>query len=439
MAASCRRSGRWNELRQLFEGGIMRNRRFVVPCLLAGLLAAQSATATSFGLFQHGGRAMGQAGAFTARASEPSAVTHLDGLQIQAGLDFRNSETEYSSSTGSFSSKHIIDFPPALYLTWKPGRGPFAFGLGLDAPFWYKNIWEPRLFPGRFRQREFELTVFELHPVLAYDLGAGWSLGGGLRYVAGDLEQDDNVLVSVPFQGLVLPVELERNASAEVDDVAWDLALHYAAPSWGWGAVYRSQVDLKGDGDVSYEARDLVVPGLEAPVRQRFSDGRASQAFELPREIHGGIWYAPYPELRIELDTAWQSWSSLESTAVTYTPNPVGGGPTVQTRREWDDTLSLRLGLEGNITDNFLLFGGVASEPSPVPDKTVEPGFPKGDALVYALGFSYNFPTLSFDVGYSYHTHDERDARSQEPQRPTVRGSYSGDEQVWGFSARWRL
>jgi len=423
----------------------MRN-RFVVPCLLAGLLAAQSAAATSFGLFQHGGRAMGQAGAFTARASEPSAVTYnpaaitqLDGLQIQAGLDFRNSETEYSSSTGSFSSKHIIDFPPALYLTWKPGSGPFAFGLGLDAPFWYKNIWEPRLFPGRFLQREVELTVFELHPVVAYDLGAGWSLGGGLRYVAGNLKQDDNALVGIISQGQTVQVELERNAETDVDDLAWDLALHYAAPSWGLGAVYRSKVDLTGDGDVHYEPRDVPVAGLEEVIRRLYPSGSARQAFELPREIRGGIWYAPYPELRIELDTAWQSWSSLESTAITYTPNRLGDGPTVQTRRDWDDTLSLRLGLEGNITDNVLLFGGVASEPSPVPDETAEPGFPKGDALVYAFGFSYSFPKLSFDVGYSYHQHDERGARSQEPQRPAVRGSYSGDEQVWGFSARWRL
>ena len=38
----------------------MRNRRFILPCLLAGFLAAQTAAATSFGLFQHGGRAMGQ-------------------------------------------------------------------------------------------------------------------------------------------------------------------------------------------------------------------------------------------------------------------------------------------------------------------------------------------------------------------------------------------
>ena len=424
----------------------MRNRRFVVPCLLAGILAAGPAAATSFGLFQHGGRAMGQAGAFTARASDPSAltynpaaITHLEGLQFQAGLDFRNAEIEYDSATGSFGSKHFIDFPPAAYLTWKPGEGPFAFGLGLDSPFWYKNEWEARLFPGRFLTRKVELTVFELHPVIAYELGGGWSVGGGIRYVAGSLEQDGNVLVGVLVPGpLLLPVELERNTSADVDDLTWDLAVHYAAPFWGLGAVYRHQTELKGSGKVSYTPRDLLVPGLAEPVRQRFPNGRASQAFELPREIRGGVWYAPYPELRLELDASWQSWSSLESTAITYNPDPVGDGPTVETPRDWDDTLSLRLGLEGNITDDFLLYGGLAQEPSPVPDRTVEPGFPKGDALVYAAGFSYNFPAISFDLGYSYHTHDSRGARNQEPD-PRVNGSYSGDEQVWGFSVRWRL
>jgi long-chain fatty acid transport protein len=124
---------------------------------------------------------------------------------------------------------------------------------------------------------------------------------------------------------------------------------------------------------------------------------------------------------------------------VTYSPDPVGDGPTVETPRDWDDTVSLRLGAEGNVTDAFMLFGGVAMEPSPVPDDTVEPGFPKGDALVYGLGFSYSFPAISFDVGYSYHQHDERGARGQEPQRPNVSGTYSGDEQVWGFAVRWRL
>jgi long-chain fatty acid transport protein len=424
----------------------MRNPRFLLPCLLAGLLVAETAAATGFGLFQHGGRAIGQAGAFTARASDPSAVfynpaaiTRLDGLQIQAGLDFRNVNLDYASATGEFSAKHIIDFPPSAYLTWKPGDGPFAFGIGLDAPYWYKTDWEPRLFPGRFLQRRFELTVFELHPVMAYDLGEGWSIGGGVRYVSGKLEQEENALVTVPFQGQNVTVELERNADTDVDDLAWDLALHYAAPAWGWGTVYRSAVDLKGDGDVSYRPRDVALAGLDPVVRQRFPNGSARQAFEIPREIRGGIWYAPYPELRLEVDASWQSWSSLENTAVTYSPNTLGDGPTVETPRDWDDTISLRLGIEGNVTDAFMLYGGAAFEPSPVPGGTIEPGFPQGDALVYAFGFSYSFPHLSFDVGYSFHDYDDRGARGQELQRPNLSGTYSGFEQVWGASARWRL
>jgi long-chain fatty acid transport protein len=395
---------------------------------------------------------MGQAGAFTARAPEPSAVTYnpaaitrLEGFQTQAGLDFNSAQDQYESATGSFSANHIIQFPPSLYLTWKPGNGPIALGLGLDAPFYYNLDWQPVFFPGRFVTRRFELRVYELHPVLAYDLGEGWSLGGGVRYVAGSLDQEDNarLLFSASPPGTIpqpVLVEVERNASSDVDAVAWDLAVHYAAPAWGWGAVYRGPVRLKGNGDVDYAARDVPpgIPGLDAAIRARLVDGSTRQSFEIPREIRSGIWYAPYPELRLELDASFQTWSSLEATDVTYDPDAFGDGPKVTTRRDWDDTVSLRLGVEGDITDNFMLYGGIASEPSPVPGNTLEPGFPRGDALVYAIGFSYDFPRISFDVGYSLHDHDDRGASGQEPFNPGRSGTYSSSDQVWGFSVRWR-
>lgn len=417
--------------------------RFVLLCLLAGLLPADFASASGFGLFQHGGRAMGQAGAFTARASEPSAVTYnpaaitqLPGLQLQAGLDFGNPLTDYTSSTGSFSAKHIIDFPPALYLTWKAWEAPVALGIGLDSPFWYRMEWLPALFPGRFLARTFELRVAELHPVLAYDLGEGWSVAGGFRYVYGSLEQGDNEALQVTHQGQVFNVEVERTSDADVDAFAWDLAVHYAAPSWGWGGVFRSPARLKGNGNVGYDLRDLPNPALEPVLRNFLQPGSARQAFEIPREIRAGTWFAPYPELRIELDLAYQSWSSLEETSVTFSPDPLRDSPLV-TPRDWEDTLAVRLGLEGNITDDFLLFGGVGYEPSPVSGDTIEPGFPRGDATVYAAGFTYNFPQVSFDVGYSFHDHDSQGASRQEPD-PRVSGSYDATAQVWGFSVRWR-
>ena len=425
--------------------------RLVSLCLVAGLACAGHVSASGFGLFQHGGRAIGQVGAFTARGSEPSAVyynpaaiTRLEGFQVQAGLDFSNSTDKYESSTGEFSARHIIDFPPALYATWRSG-GPWALGIGLDVPFWYRTDWDPALFPARFRAREHEVRVAEIHPVIAYDLGEGWSVGGGVRYIFGNLTQGNSALRTVQYippsgPSSLVEIEIERTADADVDALAWDLALHYEAPEWGWGTVFRSNAELKGNGKATYDPRSTGIPSLDAQAEQFFRDGRARQAFEIPRELRGGIWYAPYPELRLEVDASWQSWSSLEETAVTWSPDPVIGttSATYLTPRDWDDTLSLRLGLEGNITDPLMIYGGVAWEPSPVPGGTLEPGFPRGDALVYAAGVSYSLPNISFDLGYSFHDHDSRGASGQELKNPGVNGSYSAFSQVWGFSVRRR-
>ncbi|HVG07081.1 MAG TPA: outer membrane protein transport protein [Thermoanaerobaculia bacterium] len=433
----------------------MRQRRLVSLCLAAvlaaGLANTGRASAAGFGLFQHGGRALGQAGAFTARASEPSAIyynpaaiTQLEGFQVQAGLDFFNSEDKYQSATGSFSAKHIIEFPPALYATWSSKDGPWAVGIGLDAPFWYRLDWFPVNFPARFKTSLAEVRVAELHPVIAYDLGDGWSFGGGLRYVFGTLEQGNSLILTaiVPAApgGPVVPIQLEGefDSGADVDALAWDVAIHYADPSWGWGAVYRSNAELKGSGDVDFELRPIGHAAAEAQLEQRFGNGRARQAFEIPRELRGGVWFAPYPELRLEADASWQSWSSLEATAVTYSFPAATDSRVVLTPRDWDDTLSLRLGAEGNITDPLMIYGGIAWEPSPVSGRTVEPGFSRGDALVYAAGISYSLPNISFDLGYSFHDHDRQGASAQELLHPGVNGSYNSSSQVWGFSIRRR-
>ena len=69
--------------------------------LAAALSAPSPAPAGAWGNTQHGGRATGQAGAFVARASDPSAVSYnpaglssLGGFQILGGLDFSNATDE---------------------------------------------------------------------------------------------------------------------------------------------------------------------------------------------------------------------------------------------------------------------------------------------------------------------------------------------------------
>lgn len=422
--------------------------------LLVGLVFALAApvpgAAAGFGLFQHGARAIGQAGALTARGHEPSTVTYnpaamtrLPGLQLQAGLDFSNAEDRYTSASGTHEAKHTIQFPPAVYLTWRTPQDytPIAFGLGLDSPYWHNQDWHSALFPGRFLTRRFSLEVFELHAAMAYEFSEGWSLGGGVRYLTGSLEQADNAFadVFVPSLSRTVPVEIQRDADADVDALGWDLALHYAAPSWGWGTVLRSEAELEGNGEVKYAPRDVAISEVLPLVAARFVPGRAGQSFTLPWELRAGTWFAPYPELRLEVDIAYQNWSTLEDTVITFSPDPLlGTGETVR-ERNWKDTVSVRLGAEGEITDSFQLFGGIGWEPSPVRGNTVEPGFPRDDAYVYAAGFAYNFPHISFDLAYSFHDHGSRGASEQEPRSPDISGSYTGREQAWGFSARWRF
>ena len=402
-------------------------------------------------LFQHGGQGSAQVGAFAARVAGPMSVTYnpaavarLDGWQFQAGLDFTAPRDDYASATGSFAQDHLITEAPAVYATYHvpEDRHPFAFGLGFENVSWYLADWAPVLFPGRYLTRRQELVLWSVHPVVAYELGERWSVGGGVRYYFGKLGEGNDQRLPVPGQGGQLyQVEVNREARASVDGFAFDLGLHYARDAWGWGLVADSGAELEGSGDVRYEARDIPTdPVLRSRLDALLARGNTRQSFDLPWEIRTGWWVAPYPELRLELDLAWMGWSVVDQTEISYQPNPFAGnsGSTERRRRDWDDTLSVRLGVEGDLNARWGLSGGLAWEPSPVPGATLEPGFARGDAWVVGLGFGYQLERVSFALGYSRFFYEDRGASGQELERPLQGGTYESQDQVWAFSASWR-
>jgi long-chain fatty acid transport protein len=418
---------------------------------LALLAAGVAPAAASSPLqFQHGGRATGQVGAFVARSSQPvavaynpAAITRLPGLQGQMGFDFTAPREDYLSPAGTHPSKHIITHVPALYFTWHlpEDRYPFALGLGIDTKSWHFVDFRTALFPGRFLTRRQEMTLFDFHPVVAYELGERWSVGGGLHYYYGTLAEGTNRFVDVLGATGLHRIEVERLAEARVDGIAVDLGLHFAGRGWGWGLVFDSGTEISGSGNVDYRARDVPAdPLLEARLEDLLRRGRSRQRFELPWELRTGMWLALTSRLRTEVDLVYLGWSALETTTVTYRPDPFSNtAERTETRnRDWDDTLSLRLGLEGDLGPSWLLYGGLAWEPTPVPAERLEPGFPRGDAWVYALGLSYRYRTTSIDVGYSFHDHANRRALRQELQNPGAEGTYKARNQVWAFSLSWR-
>src|SRR5688572_27796951 len=249
-------------------------------------LAPLPAAAAGFGLFQHGGRGAAQVGALTGRADDPSALTYnpagitrLKGGQLQAGLDFGVAEDDFRDVTGSYSATHHINFPPALYLTYGPRKADsgWAVGLGLDAPFWNTNDWQPALFPRATSSRKWTVEIFELHPVLAYAVDERWSFAVGFRYLRGELEDAHRT----PLAAIFAPdssfvVFGEHSSQADVDGWGYDFALHYDQPSWGWGAV------LRGEGRGLEPERDA-----RRGLRAALAGGRGRDLGGLPREPPG--------------------------------------------------------------------------------------------------------------------------------------------------------
>ncbi len=416
--------------------------------LWIALLLPGAAGADLFGRPQRGGRATGQAGAFVARADDPAAVAYnpaaivrLEGFELLAGLDFEAPTDGHASSSGTYSATHTIQFPPALYATWRPAGASWALGGGIDAPLWRLTDWDNALYAGRFTARRSEATLFAVRAIAAYALDPRWSVGGGLRYLTGTLGYGDTRRADETGAAGPTAFEVDRLAEASADGLGFDLAMHYLGEGWGFGATWSSAVEVNGSGDLTYLVRDLgaLPEDVQGAARSRFRTGRSELAEELPATLTAGAWYAPFAHLRLELDVAMARWSAARFRA-SHEQDVVGPGFAIDRRDRWDDTLSIRLGVEGDLSDSgWKLGGGLALEPSPAGGAASEPGAARGDAIVYAIGATYDLDErLSFDLGYSFHDFDSLSASGQE-EDPAIRSTYAARAQVWSVSARWRL
>ena len=420
-----------------------RSRLVAVTLFLA--FAGSATGSASYLLFQHGGQGTAQAGAFTARAEGASAVHYNPAAlvrgprqQIQLGADFTAPRDDFESAAGKHPANHVITLAPAFYGAWRPWEDrPLAFGLGLDSAAWHILEWDTALFPDRFVTRRQEVTVLDLHPVVAYGLDDRWSVGLGAHLYFGTLGFGNNRGAELPSSGDPVVVEVERLAETDATGYGLDLSLHYGAESFGWGLVLDSGGELDGDGDVTYRPRDVPAdPIVQDEVARRFVPGDVRLSFELPWSVRTGAWWALYPALRLELDLAFTGWSATDGIDVSYGGNPFNTLPEPATRPEWDDTVSVHLGAEGDLGERWLLSGGLAWVPSPVPKESFDPGFPRGDAVVYAIGFGYRFAPFRFDIGYSFHDHEDVTLRRFGVDVPST-ATYSARNQVFSFSVGW--
>jgi long-chain fatty acid transport protein len=416
-----------------------------VLALLVALCGSAPLHAGAFGFNFHGGAAIAEAGAqvagvadATAVATNPAALVHLDGLRLAGGLDFDVPRDKYASAAGGFTTNHEIEFPAFFFAASRRAGSRLAWGAGIDAPYWQITDWKPALFPARFLTHRQDTRLAEARLAGAYALDARWSAGAALRYVRGTLKRSVADVFPFPTPGLPgRQMEADVQARGTADGVGLDLGVDFRAARWGFGATLGAPIDLTADGDTRL-APATIDPAELRDFAARYPGGRGTVDFRLPASISAGAWLAPRPPLRLELDLSWARWSALDRTRMSA---EIGGGlgtSDYSLRRDWNDTLAVRLGASWTLARIWTLRAGVALEPSPVPDRTIDPGFPRGDGRGLACGASADFGWVAFDLGYSYFAYGDRTVTGQEPD-PAARSTYSSSAQVISASARWRF
>lgn len=363
------------------------------------LLSARIALAGGFQLNEHGARAMAMGGAFTARASDLSALYfNPAGLAFQKGAHVYVGVTLIAPNSSFFGPEQLnvnqetkmksqVFNPINLYASYQITDDLVA-GIGVNNPFGLGTEW-PEDWAGRFISTKVDLQTFFVSPTIAYKLGDKLSLGVGMNYVTGKVTIKR--ILSDPFDPHA-KVSIEATGSS----FGWNVgALYKVADNLSVGASYRSDVKIEAEGTAAFD-----------PMRSVYPAGDISSTLTLPATAFVGVAYSPIKDLTLEADYQYVGWSSYKELALTFKKdNSVSVSP-----KNYENTYLLRFGAEYCLGD-LQLRAGYIFDRSPAPTKYVEPLLPDANKNEVSVGFGYKLTkSVTLDVAYMFIKFDQRRA-----------------------------
>lgn len=420
-----------------------------------GALAAVPMHAAGFGIFEHGSKAMGMAGAFTAQADDPSLLFHnAGGLAFVTERDVATGFTWITSTeaeldgadpfpgTGYHAEQEdLSEFPPHLYWV-QPINSTWKFGLGVFAPFGLTTEWQdPDQFAGRFLSSKAALRAIDVNPTLGWQITDSFGLGIGAVARFSDVELKRNIGAINPFTQRVADVGRLTLESDFGNAFGWNVGiLHKVNNSFSWGLSYRSKIDMDYDGD----ARVVQVPTgnaqFDAAVRGLIpfeTDLPVETNIEFPDMASLGLAFALSPNLLLETDFNWTGWSTFDAVPITFIGGTGNSLPDSEIPENWDDANNYRAGLRWTASPSSEWRFGFVFDESPQPEESVSPLLPDADRNGYTIGYGHNGPGLGFDVAIMYLDFKERTRARSFPGEGPFFGTYNTQAVLFGVTLNW--
>jgi long-chain fatty acid transport protein len=148
-----------------------------------------------------------------------------------------------------------------------------------------------------------------------------------------------------------------------------------------------------------------------------------------------GVAFDPRPQWTLALDVEWVRWSSFDEIAADFRNEvPAAGFSDGTTRLDWRDSWQLKIGADWRLTENSSLRAGYAHIPTPVPERSLEPGNPDANQHNFSVGVGYRPGRFVFDGFYNLGLFERRRVENN-----LLSGEYRNHAHYLGLSIGYRL
>jgi len=367
--------------------------------------------------------------------SNPAGMTRLDKSQLMVGIQPIYGDVKFDTEVATFggpdggNAAGLIPAGGVFYAhsvsdKWKLGVSAGSYlGLGVD----FDEDWA-----GRYYATKVSFMTAALNGAVGYKVNDWLSVGGGLSYVYGQLEDEAaiNNLTDATADGRL-----------KIEDTDTDYGFNLGVlvePTRGtrFGLTYISKVDLKYQ-DVPKTSG--VGPLLDAALElSGFKGSQVTFDFTLPEQVMFSSYHEFTPKLAVMADLGWQNWSQFGQIGVGIDSGDQEGSGSVDAQMQ--DTWHMALGSRYQLDPRWSVSAGFAYDSSPVVNEFRTIILPLDRQYRYAAGVQYQWRS-DISLGFAYEYMDAGSApvnQTAGPLRGDLKGDLKDDSfQFFAFSMNW--
>jgi long-chain fatty acid transport protein len=380
--------------------------------VLAGLVVAGPALGAGFALFEQGAKGTAMGGAFVATADDPSAMffnpagnafaeNHL--TMEGGGFVIMRPTAEFDGVSPFPGDGYHAEMSKSLYAI---GHGygilPLSNDVKLAVGFWTPNglgvPWEePDTFRGRFLSQRVDLRQLAVSAQLAVKLSDFIAIGGGPEVRFTDVKLSKNVGAINPFTTRFVDV-----AHVSVVSTGTPVKVGFNAgilikpcERLRLGVAYHSHMDVDLEGGAEFGKIPSGNAQFDAAVAASLPIGKtvpAATTIQLPSLTMFGVAYDLTPNLSVEVDGNYTSWSVFDQTVL-----KISGLPDTVLVHKWVNTWSVRAGLLYKGKAGWIA-GGFVYDQTPQPDADASPFLPDSNRTGGSIGAGIRAGKFEFQI-----------------------------------------